>query len=95
MIRAMLITDWFRLLTALTITGVLLYYNTQVTDQIASQLAISDRLSFKYKLVRWLVIFASTSFLGIALTRKRFIETLIIIGGLTLFQILEEFISFL
>lgn len=93
MIKAMSITDWLRLLAALTITGILLYYNTQLTDQIASQLAISDRLSFQYKFVRWLVIFASIYFLGIALTRKRFIEILVIVGGLTSFQILKEFIS--
>lgn len=93
MIKAMSVTDWLRLFFALTITGLLLYYGPELTKEIANLLDISSLLSFQYKVLRWVVIFVSVSFLGIALPKKRFIETMIIAGYTIGIQVLREFIS--
>lgn len=93
MIKAMSITDWLRLFFALTITGLLLYYGPEITKQIANLLDMSNPSSFQYKALRWTVTLISVSFLGIALPKKRFIETMFIAGCTIGIQVLRDFIS--
>jgi hypothetical protein len=93
MIKAMSISDWIRLFFALAITGLLLYYGSELTKQIANLLDIISPVSFQYKILRWIVTLVSVSFLGIALPKKRFIETMFITGCTVGIQILRELIS--
>ena len=93
MIKAMSITDWLRLFVALTGAGLSLYYGSELTKHIANLLGISSPLSFQYKVLRWMVLLVSTSFLGIALPKKSFIETMITVGVIVSIQVLRDFIS--
>lgn len=90
----MSITDWLRLFFALTSTGLLLYYGSELTKEVANLLNVSSPLSYQYKGLRWIVLFVSVSFLGIALPKKRFIETMTLAGYAIGMQALMEFIVF-
>lgn len=92
MIKAMSITDWLRLFFSLTITGVLLYYGSELTEWIANLLNVNSLLSFQYKVLRRIVTLVSVSFLGIALPKKRFIETMTLGVLILSIQFLIEFI---
>lgn len=93
MIKAMSITDWLRLFFALTGAGLSLYYGSELTKHVANLLGMSSPLSFQYKVLRWMVLLVSASFLGIALPKKSFIETLIIFVIIISVQVLRDFIS--
>ena len=94
MIKEMSATDWIRLISALSITGLLLYYNPELTKQATDLLSINDQFGFQYNLVQWTIVLLSTSFLGIALPRERFIQTMIMfslfIGLQLIFQLINK-----
>ena len=93
MIKAMSITDWLRLFFALFATGLLFFYAPELTKQLANLLNINNPLSLQYKILRMIVVVISVSFLGIALPKKRFIETMLITVCLLGYYLLKELMS--
>lgn len=82
MIKAMLGTDWLRLILALTFTGLLLYYNNDLTRRVADWLSINNHFGYQHELIRWVLLLISISFLGIA-TNRKYISEALYIGVLT------------
>ncbi len=52
MIKAMQWTDWLRLTLALTITGLLLYHNSDLTKKAGDWFGINSRNGYLYELIR-------------------------------------------
>lgn len=84
----MLWTDWLRLLSALTLTGLSLYYNQYLTNKAADLLNVA-RFSYLYEVIQWLFILVSLFFLGIATNRRHVLRAVyvgIIMAGVYFLQ---------